>query len=222
MAGILLRFAGRRRQWPTPSVSAAAGGRETTMVVLVIGLVIFLGLHSVRIVADDWRSAQIARLGEGPWKGLYSLVAAVGLALIVWGYGLARTAPVDLWSPPLWTRHLASLLTLPAFVLLAAAYVPGTRIKAAIGHPMVVGTKLWAFAHLLSNGRLADVLLFGGFLAWSVLLFAASRRRDRAQGKSYVAGPLSRDLIAVGVGALAWVAFALWLHGPLIGVRPFG
>jgi uncharacterized membrane protein len=192
------------------------------MIVLVLGLVIFLGVHSVRIVADDWRGATLSRVGEGTWKGVYSLVSAVGLVLLIWGYGLTRTAPVELWSPPVWTRHAASLLTLVAFVLLAAAYVPGTRIKAAIGHPMVVGTKVWAFAHLLANGRLADVVLFGAFLAWAVALYAASRRRDRRLGVRYVAGPASRDAIAVAVGVAAWAAFAFWLHAWLFGVRPFG
>jgi uncharacterized membrane protein len=192
------------------------------MIVLVLGLVLFLGVHSVRIVADDWRGAQIAARGEGAWKGVYSLVSAVGLVLIVYGYGLARTAPVELWSPPVWTRHIASLLTLVAFVLLAAAYVPGTRIRAAVGHPMVAGVKVWAFAHLLSNGRLADLLLFGAFLAWSVVLYAASRRRDRRDGVRRVAGPVSRDALAVILGVGAWAAFAFWLHAWLIGVRPFG
>jgi len=192
------------------------------MIVLVLGLVIFLGVHSVRIVADDWRGATLSRVGEGTWKGVYSLLSAVGLVLLIWGYGLTRTAPVELWSPPVWTRHAAALLTLVAFVLLAAAYVPGTRIKAAVGHPMVVGTKVWAFAHLLANGRLADVVLFGAFLAWAVALYAASRRRDRRLGVRYVAGPASRDAIAVAVGVAAWVAFAFWLHAWLFGVRPFG
>lgn len=192
------------------------------MIVLVLGLVIFLGVHSVRIVADDWRGATLARVGEGTWKGVYSLLSVAGFVLIVWGYGLTRTAPVELWSPPVWTRHAASLLTLVAFVLLAAAYVPGTRIKAAVGHPMVVGTKVWAFSHLLANGRLADVVLFGAFLAWAVVLYAASRRRDRRLGIRYVAGPASRDAIAVAVGVAAWFAFALWLHAWLIGVQPFG
>ena len=192
------------------------------MIVMVLGLVLFLGVHSVRVVADDWRAAQIAARGEGAWKGLYSLLSIAGFVLIVYGYGLSRTAPVELWSPPVWTRHLASLLTLVSFVLLAAVYVPGTRIKAAVGHPMVLGVKTWALAHLLANGRLADVVLFGSFLAWSIVLYAASRRRDRRSGTRYVAGPASRDLITVVTGVVAWAAFAFWLHASLIGVRPFG
>ncbi|MFN7641877.1 MAG: NnrU family protein [Burkholderiales bacterium] len=192
------------------------------MGMLVLGLVLFLGVHSVRVFADGWRGSLIARRGEGAYKGLYSLASIAGFALIVWGYGLARTAPVDLWLPPVWTRHLSALLTIPAFVLLAAAYVPGTRIKAAVGHPMVLGVKTWAFAHLIANGRLADVVLFGGFLAWAVLLYIASRRRDRRNGTRYVLGPASRDMIAIAAGLGAWAAFAFWLHGALIGVRPFG
>jgi uncharacterized membrane protein len=192
------------------------------MIVLVLGLVMFLGVHSTRIVADGWRTDLRKRVGEGSWKGVYSLVSLIGLVLIVYGYGISRTTPVDLWMPPVWTRHAAALLTLLSFVLLAAAYVPGTRIKARVGHPMVLGVKVWAFAHLMSNGRLADVLLFGAFLVWAVVLYVASRRRDRLAGTRYVAGPVSRDLIAIVAGTAAWVVFALWLHGMLIGVRPFG
>ncbi|MCC7313077.1 MAG: NnrU family protein, partial [Sulfuritalea sp.] len=121
---------------------------------LILGLVLFLGIHSVRIFANDWRDAQLARLGLLPWKGVYALISAVGLGLIIWGYGLARVDPVVLWLPPVWTRHLAALLTLPAFILLVAAYLPGSHIKAKIGHPMVAGVKIWALAHLLANGNL--------------------------------------------------------------------
>ncbi|MCX7228886.1 MAG: NnrU family protein [Burkholderiales bacterium] len=192
------------------------------MGMMLLGMVLFLGVHSVRVFADGARDSLIRRLGPGAYKGLYSLASIAGFVLIVWGYGLARTAPVDLWMPPVWTRHLAALLTIPAFVLLAAAYVPGTAIKAAVGHPMVMGVKVWAFAHLIANGRLADVVLFGGFLAWAVLLYIASRKRDRRTGTRYVAGPASRDAIAIVVGLAAWAAFAFWLHGALIGVRPFG
>jgi len=125
--------------------------------------VLFLGVHSVRIVADGWRTQTLARMGEMPWKGLYSLVSAVGLALIVWGYGLARQQPVVLWVPPIGMRHAAALLTLIAFVLLAATYVPRNAIKARLHHPMVLAVKTWALGHLISNGNLADVALFGGF-----------------------------------------------------------
>ncbi len=192
------------------------------MIYLVAGLFVFLGSHSVRIFADGWRGAQVARLGEQKWKALYSVVALAGFALIVWGYGQARLDPVVVWSPPLWTRHVASLLVLPAFVLIAAGNMRGTRIKAAVGHPMVLGTKLWAFAHLLANGMLADVVLFGAFLAWAIADYTSARRRDRAAGTVYPPGTLARDAIAVVAGTVAWAVFGFWLHGPLIGVRPFG
>ena len=192
------------------------------MLWLILGLVLFLAPHSVRIVADDWRAARIASMGEHKWKLAYTIVSIAGFALIVYGYGQARMAPVVLYTPPVWTRHLAALLTLPAFVLIAAAYVKGTRIKARVGHPMILGVKVWALAHLIANGTLADVVLFGSFLVWAVLDFIASRRRDRAAGISYPPGPASRDLIAIGAGGLAWAIFGFVLHGPLIGVRPFG
>jgi uncharacterized membrane protein len=183
---------------------------------LILGLALFLGVHSVRIFADDWRTAQVARMGELPWKGVYALFSIAGLALIVWGYGLARADPVVLWIPPVWTRHLAALLTVPAFIL------PGSHIKGNIGHTMVAGVKIWALAHLLANGNLADVILFGAFLVWSIVNFVASRRRDRLAGRSYVAQGWSRDAAVAGIGLLAWALFALWGHTWLIGVKPFG
>lgn len=192
------------------------------MTLLIIGLAVFLGVHSTRIVADGWRTASLARIGEMPWKAIYSLLSIAGFVLIVIGYGAARQSPVVLYTPPLWTRHVAALLTLPAFILLAAAYVPRNAIKRAIGHPMVAGVKIWALAHLLANGTLADVLLFGGFLLWAVLSFTAARRRDRAAGTAYPAGPVARTGIAVAVGVVAWAAFAFALHRPLVGVAPFG
>jgi uncharacterized membrane protein len=192
------------------------------MSLLILGLVLFLGVHSVRIVADGWRSAFIARRGLGAWKGLYSVASVVGFVLIVWGYGQARQQPVMLWASPTWARHAASLLTLVAFVLLAAKDVPGNGIKARVHHPMVLGVKVWAFAHLLANNTLADLLLFGSFLVWSIASFAAARRRDRAAGTVYPPGRPSRTLLAVGAGVVIWLLFAFWLHGWLIGVRPFG
>ena len=191
------------------------------MTMLLLGLVVFLGAHSVRIVAEPWRQRRIAQMGPGAWKGVFSLASIAGLSLVVWGYGLARAVPVELWSPPVWTRHLSSLLTLAAFVLLAAAYVPRNRIRAAVGHPMVAGVKLWALAHLLANGRLADVVLFGAFLAWAVFDFRAARARDRARGVVPVVGSVSGDLATLVLGVGAALVFALWLHAPLIGVRPF-
>jgi uncharacterized membrane protein len=192
------------------------------MIYLILGLILFLGVHSVRVVADDWRTTQIARFGEGPWKGLYSLASLAGFVLIIWGYGEARHDPVALWNPPLWTHYLAAPLTLLTFVLVTAAYVPGTRIKAWLGSPMVLGVKVWAFAHLIANGTLAAAVLFGSFLVWAVVVFASERRRDRATGVVYPKGSLARDAVAVVIGVVAWVLFAFWLHGWLIGVRPFG
>lgn len=192
------------------------------MSILILGLVLFLGIHSVRIVADDWRTARIDKTGERPWKLAVTIVSLIGFALIVFGYGQARQATPLLFSPPVWTRHVAALLILLAFILIAAAYVKGTRIKARVGHPMILGVKVWALAHLMANGTLADVVLFGSFLAWAVLDYIASRRRDRAAGTVYPVGPISRDLIAIATGGVAWALFGFVLHGPLIGVRPFG
>lgn len=192
------------------------------MTLMIAGLVLFLGAHSVRIFAEDWRTARIAQMGPNGWKAAYSVVSLVGFVLVCYGYGLSRQAPVDLWNPPVWTRHLASLLTLPAFILLAASKVPGTYMKQAVKHPMVAGVKAWAIAHLVANGRLADVVLFGAILAWAILDYKAARGRDRAQGLAYPAKGVGRDVAAVVIGAVAWAVFALYLHAPLIGVRPFG
>ncbi|MYZ48726.1 NnrU family protein [Propylenella binzhouense] len=190
------------------------------MSVLIVGLVLFLGVHSVRIAADSWRSRMLERLGEGPWKGIYALLSLVGLVLIVWGYGLARLDPIVIWSPPIWTRHLAILLNLFAFLLLAIYLVPSGRLKARLHHPMVLGVKVWAFAHLLANGTLADLLLFGSFLLWAIADFASARRRDRAAGRIYVAGPVRNDVVAVAVGLVLWLAILTFLHQWLIGVSP--
>jgi uncharacterized membrane protein len=193
-----------------------------TMLLLIAGLVLFLGLHSLRVLGEGWRGRFIAQRGENTYKGLYSVVSAAGFGLLIWGYGVARQQPTVLWMPPVAMKHIAALLTLISFVMLAAAYVPGNAIKAKLKHPMMLATKVWALAHLLSNGTLADVLLFGGFLLWSVLAFRAARQRDRAEGKQYPAGTMAPTLITVVVGVAAWVVFALWLHGWLIGVKPFG
>lgn len=188
------------------------------MTLLILGLVVFLGTHSVRIFAEDWRGRQIARLGAGGWKGVYSLVSAAGLASIVYGYGLARAEPVQLWLPPVWTRPVAGLLMLPAMILIVAAYAPVNHLRSALGHPMLAGVKIWAFAHLLANGTLADLLLFGGFLAWAALDFRAARRRDRAAAVARVPATAWGSVRAGVIGIAAWALFTFWLHGALIGV----
>ena len=192
------------------------------LIYLAAGLLLFLGVHSIRVFANDWRSRTLARIGEMPFKGMYTVLSIAGFVLLMWGYGQARQQGVMLWAPPAGMRHLAALLTLVAFVLLAAAYVPGNQIKAKLHHPMVLGTKVWALAHLLANGLLADMVLFGSFLIWSVLLFAASRRRDRREKTVYPAGTARMTAVAVAAGVVAWVIFAFWLHRVLMGVSPFG
>ena len=192
------------------------------MAYLLLGLILFLGVHSVRIVADGWRTQTLARLGEGPYKGIYTLLSLLGFGLIVWGFGMARETPTMLWMPPRGMRHAAALLTLIAFVLLAAAYVPRNAIKARLHHPMVLAVKTWALAHLLATGSLVHVILFGSFLAWGVANFVAARKRDRASGTIYPAGTATGTVITVVLGVVAWAAVAFWLHGLLIGIRPLG
>ncbi|MGU7773897.1 NnrU family protein [Burkholderia sp. MR1-5-21] len=192
------------------------------MLVLILGLVIFLGVHSIRIFADDWRSAQIARLGENGWKGGYSIASIIGFALIIWGYGLARAGATLLWVSPVGVRHLTGMLTAIAFVLIAAAYVPANRIRTLVGHPMLAGVMVWAVAHLLANGTLHAVVLFGAFLVWSFVDFIVWRARDRRNGVRYPAGRTSADVVTVVAGLVIWAVFAQFLHGWLIGVRPFG
>lgn len=190
------------------------------MTLLIAGLVLFIGVHSVRIFADDWRTQKIEQLGEKKWKGLYTLVAIAGFALIAIGYDSARTAPVILWEPPFWGRHLAILLNLFTLILLTAAFVPRNSIKAKLGHPMILSVKIWALAHLLANGTLADLLLFGSFLVWAVLDFSSSSKRDRAAATVRAPGATANTVLTVALGSVLWLAFLYWLHAWLIGVAP--
>jgi uncharacterized membrane protein len=189
------------------------------MPVLIAGLVIFLGMHSVAIVAPGARARMQSSMGEGPWKGAYALVSLIGFVLIVYGFGLARQSPVVLYTPPFWMRHVTFLFMLPVFPLIVAAYLPG-RIKAAMKHPMLAAVKFWAFGHLLANGMLADVLLFGGFLAWAVADRISLKRRPQAPRTA----PPGRfnDLIAVVLGLALYVFFIAWAHVRLFGVSPLG
>jgi len=191
------------------------------MTLLIAGLILFIATHSLRIFADDWRSRMVSKIGPMPWKGLISVASLVGIILMSKGYAAARAAPVLLWQSPVWMSHLVSLLMLAAFILFIAAYVPKNVIKARLGHPMIISVKIWAFGHLLANGTVADLLLFGGLLAWAVMSFRAARQRDRREGVTRVAGSAMPTVITVAVGAVIWAWFAFQGHAWLIGVRPF-
>jgi uncharacterized membrane protein len=187
---------------------------------LILGMALFLGMHSVSIVAPGWRDAQVARRGELPWKGVYTVVSIVGFVLLVVGYGAARQSPVVLYDPPAWARHATLLLMLPVFPLFVATYLPG-RIKAAVKHPTLVAVKLWAVAHLLANGTLADVLLFGGFLAWAVADRISMKHRVQRALPGAPPRP-ANDLIAIVAGLVLYGVFVTWGHRWLIGVSPLG
>jgi uncharacterized membrane protein len=190
------------------------------MTYLVAGLLLFFGVHSIAIVAPAWRDGMAAKLGDASWKAIYSLVSVIGFVMLVHGYGLARTEPTVLYTPPVSMRHIASLLMLPVFPLLLSTYLPGS-IRAAVKHPMLTATKAWALAHLLVNGSLADVLLFGSFLAWAVADRIAVGKRA-VQRRPAVTGAPSRmnDVLAIVGGLVLYVVFIAWAHQHFIGVSP--
>ena len=192
------------------------------MLILLLGLVLFLGVHSTRIFADDWRTAMISRLGPLPWKGLFAAASILGFIVIVWGFRIARQDTLVLYSTPRWMAHVTALLMVISMILFVAAYIPNNWFKARFHHPQVLSVKTWAIAHLLSNGVAADVLLFGAFLLWAVLSFRAARQRDRANNTVYARPNAIGTSMTVAAGLVAWSVFALLLHGPLIGVRPLG
>jgi uncharacterized membrane protein len=187
-----------------------------------LGLVLFLGAHSVRVFAEGWRSQQIARLGEKTFKGIYAVVSLLGFVLLCWGYDQARATPTVLWVPPVATRHVAALLMLFASVLLVAAYVPGNHLKTRMRHPMVLSVKVWALSHLLANGNLEDVILFATFLVWAVLCFRAARARDRAADLAPVVPQMRATLVAVMGGVVLYAVFLFKAHAWLVGVSPMG
>lgn len=191
------------------------------MLQLLIGLTLFLGIHSAQSLLPQWRQNAIDRFGSLGFKGVYAVLSLLGLYLLVQGYGLARLDPVLLWTPPRGMQHATILLLWVAMVLLVASYVPGNQIKAKMRHPMTLSVKVWALGHLLSNGNLADVLLFGGFLVWSVLVFRAARQRDRLSLHTPPEGKLLGTLLAVVLGTGVWAAFLMGgLHLWLVGVMP--
>lgn len=192
------------------------------MTTLLIGIILFIGVHSVRIVADGWRTRTIGRIGEQRYKGLYSGVAAVGFALIVWGFAKARTMPVPLWPRPAWGPHAGATLMLPAFVLIVGPYIGQSHINAALRHPMLCGTVVFGVAHLLANNLLADLVLFGGFGAWAAIALLNALARDRREGRVLSAPVASHTVRQIAVGTALWGAFGVYLHRVLFGVAPFG
>lgn len=190
------------------------------MVVFIIGLTLFLGVHSTAIVVPAWRDARAAR-SPGAFKGIYSALSLAGFVLLVYGYGLARQSSLVVWTPPTATRHIALLLMLPVFPLLFATYLPG-RIKAAVKHPMLLAVKLWALAHLLANGTLVDTILFGAFLAWAVLDRVSLKRRATPNPRAAASAWAINDLVALVGGLAVYLAFVFWAHRWLIGVSPIG
>ena len=190
------------------------------MAILILGLVIFLGLHSTRIVSESGRQKAIARLGEGPWKGLYSAVSAIGFVLIVWGFARARYTAPQLWTPFPGARHITMLLMLISLILLASYLFKRSHITAAVHHPMVWAVLLWSVGHLLANGSAADLILFGAFLVWSVADLASSYARDRRNNLVYPAPELGATAGAVVVGLVIYGLFIGGLHLWLFGVSP--
>ncbi|WP_342362224.1 NnrU family protein [Terrarubrum flagellatum] len=196
------------------------------MLLLVLGLILFIGVHTLTMMREQ-RAALIAGVGEGPFKGLYALASFAGLILIVWGYVSYRAGGyIPVWEPPRWTRHLAWTLMLPVFPLLVAAYIPG-RIKQAAKHPMLLAVKIWATAHLIANGDLGSILLFGSVLAWAVACRISVKRRAE-QSAITMAQPADataatrNDLIALVVGLAIYALILVWLHPILFGVSALG
>jgi uncharacterized membrane protein len=187
------------------------------MLLLIVGLVLFLGIHSVRILAPDWREAQLVKLGEGRWKGLYSVVSLAGFVLLIWGFGRAVPVAPLLYEPPVWMKHITLGLMLLAMISLMVYILPPGRLKPVLKHPMLVAIMIWGFAHLLANGDLASLLLFGSFLVWAVAdRIAVGRLGDPVPA----AGPLQWDIAAIASGALLYVLFVWKLHAWLFGVSP--
>jgi len=190
------------------------------LAVMILGLAVFLGSHAF-VTMRPQRAAVIARVGEGPYKGLFSLISLVGIVLIGWGFAHYRsTGYIDVWSPPVWTRHVTLLLVWPAIVCIFAAYIPGD-IKRVLKHPMLVGVKLWALAHLISNGDLGSIILFGSILGWAVFDRITLKHRTDPGGPPVPVGGRRNDFFAVAVGTLVYFALGFWFHPWVIGVPVF-
>jgi uncharacterized membrane protein len=189
--------------------------------VMIAGLVLFLGVHTLT-TQRGLRTSLVDSIGDGAYKVGYALVSLVGLALIVWGFAHYRAAGIiDVWHPPKFAKHITVALMLPAVILVVASYIRG-RIFTALKHPMLAGVKLWAAAHLLANGDLGSIILFGSFLAWAVFDRISLKRRTDAGAPPIPVGGVANDLIAVAVGLVAYVALAFTFHPVVIGVPVIG
>jgi uncharacterized membrane protein len=190
------------------------------LLILIIGLALFVAAH-VFVTRRDARAALIARLGEGPYKAAFSVVSIVAVVLIGWGFARYRAAGyIDVWSPPTWTRHVTAALMWISIVCVVAAYAPG-NIKRTLKHPMLVGVKLWAFAHLISNGDLGSIILFGGILAWAVYDRISLKRRTDPGAPPIPVGGWKNDVIAVIAGTLVYLALGFVFHPLVVGVPAF-
>src|SRR5665213_2728284 len=211
----------RRKCYPRPATPAHAEETIMGLAVMILGLVLFLGVHTLTTQRAS-RARLIAAWGEGGYKLGYALVSLAGLVLIVWGFADYRAAGmVELWNPPRWLKHVTVALMLPAVILVVASYIRG-RIYIALKHPMLAGVKLWAAAHLLANGDLGSIILFGSFLAWAVFdRISLKRRADTGAPPIPVGGP-GNDAIAIAVGIVAYLALGFVFHPVVIGVSVFG
>lgn len=191
------------------------------MLILIMGLVIFFCVHSVRLVAPEWRASNMLQNGAMRWRIRFGMITLLATAFIIMGYMQMRMAPVWLWFPPVWTRHLAGLLMLVALFFVGSALVPNTTMKKKVGYPMLIAVKIWAFSHLISNDNLADIIVFGSFLIWSIVSFAVYRRRDRKAGvvRDQESG-VQFDLAAFTFAMVSWFIMVFYLHEAVIGVSP--
>ena len=190
------------------------------MAILVLGLVIFLGLHSTRIVSESGRERAISRIGEGPWKGVYSLISAIGFVLIVWGFARARYDAPQFWTPPAGARHITMLLMLVALILFASFLFKRSHIAVLTHHPMLWSVLLWSAGHLFANGSAADLVLFGAFFVWSAADLVSAYARDRRNGVVYPEPQVAATAGAVVVGLVVFALLIGGLHLWLFGVSP--
>jgi uncharacterized membrane protein len=191
------------------------------LAVEILGLVVILGAH-VFVTRRGERAALIAKLGEWPYRGLFSLVSLVGIGLVAYGFAHYRaTGLIPVWNPPLWTRHIVIALMWPASILIAAAYIPG-NIKKTVKHPLLIAVKTWAFAHLCANGDLGGIILFGSVLAWAVFDRISLKYRSDPSGLQIPFGGTRNDIIAIIVGTIIYLALGLVFHPIVIGLPAFG